>query len=390
MRGDLRDMLPMRESRVVSMARSAVERWLYGTLPLLIVTLLTCVCSARADVVVTDIEGREVRLAVPATRILLEETSAYPALAIVDKEAAVRIVGIGTSPADTLPEAEQDLSDKPRVGSTWSGTFSIEKALDLKPDVVIAGWSLRNRSPVVESALAKAGIPVVYVDFDSDPVKNTDRSFEILGRVLGAEDKAAEFIDFYHRQVRMMTDRMTAPGLSRPTLLMMSRGPGVPCCLALPANDVMAYFGERAVENIAGITKGAPVQLNLETIIERDPDIVVAIDLFFDARSMFGQPRSVAQAMASLETLKREPGLRELAAIHTSRVHVLDSYLMRSPLNFLTYEVLVKWVHPELFADLDPQATLDEINRRFLKTPLKGPFWTGFGPAADQPTGERP
>lgn len=389
MRGDLRDMLPMPGSSVVSMARSAVERWLYGILPLLIVTLLACVCSARADVVVTDIEGREVRLAVPAKRILLEETSAYPALAIIDKEAAMRIVGIGTSPADTLPEAEQDLSDKPRVGSTWSGTFSIEKALDLKPDVVIAGWSLRNRSPVVESALAKAGIPVVYVDFDSDPVKNTDRSFEILGRVLGAEDKAAEFTDFYHRQVRMMTDRMAATGISRPTLLMMSRGPGVRCCLALPANDVIAYFGERGVENIPGITKGAPVQLNLETIIERDPDIVVAIDLSSDARSMFGQPRSLAHAMASLETLRREPGIRELAAIHTNRVHVLDSYLMRSPLNFLTYEVLVKWIHSELFADLDPQATLDEINRRFLKTPLKGPFWTGFGPAADQPIGGR-
>ncbi|WP_175544500.1 ABC transporter substrate-binding protein [Mesorhizobium sp. YR577] len=337
----------------------------------------------------TDIEARELTIAAPARRILLATPSWYPALAILDNEVAKRVIGIGRNPGDTLPEAERDLSGKPRVGSTWSQTFSIEKALELKPDIVIGGRPSRVQSQALESAFAKAGIPVVYVDFDSHPVRDTDRSFEILGRVLGAEDKAAEFVDFYRRHVRTITDRLTTPGLARPTLLMMSRGPSVPCCLASPDNGVTAYFGGLGVENLAGVTNGAPVQFSLESIIERDPDIFVAIDLFSDSRSMFGQPRSLAQGTASLETLKQEPGLRELAAMRNGRVHVLDSYLMRSPLNFVTFEALAKWIHPELFADLDPQATLDEINRRFLKTPLKGPFWTSLDPATDRSFGER-
>ncbi len=336
----------------------------------------------------TDIEGRAVTIAAPARRILLAAPSWYPALAILDKEAAERIVGVGGNPADALPEAEQDLSGKPRVGSTWSGTFSIEKALGLEPDIVIAGRSSGAQSQVMESAFAKAGVPVVYVDFDSNPVRDTDRSFEILGRVLGAEGKAAEFIGFYRRHVRTITDRLT-PGLARPTLLMMPHGRGVPCCLASPDNGVTAYFGGLGVENIAGVTKGGPVQFSLESIIERDPDVFVAIDPFSDSRSMFGRPRSPAQGMASLEALKQEPGLRELAAVRSGRVHALDSYLMRSPLSFVTFEALAKWLHPELFADVDPQATLDEINRRFLKTPLEGPFWTSLDPATDRPPGER-
>lgn len=351
--------------------------------------LLASVHIASAEIVLTDIESREVAIAAPARRILLATPSWYPALAILDREAGDRIIGVGGNPGDTLPEAERDLSGKPRVGSAWSRTFSIEKALELKPDIVIAGRPLRIQSQAMESAFAKAGIPIVYVDFDSNPVRDTTRSFEILGRVLGAEGKAAEFVDFYRRHVRTITDRLTAPGLARPTLLMMTRGPGVPCCLASPDNGVTAYFGGLGVENIAGVTKGAPVQFSLEAIIQRDPDIFVAIDLFSDARSMFGQPRSLAQGMTSLETLKREPGLRELAAMRGGRVHALDSYLMRSPLNFVTFEVLAKWIHPELFADLDPQATLDEINRRFLKTPLKGPFWTSPGPTIEQSSGER-
>lgn len=390
MRVDLPQMLDRVQTNAGLITRPAFGLRLSITLYLLMSTLLASVCSAHAGIAVTDIEGREVTIAAPARRILLAAPSWYPALAILDKEAAKRIVGVGRNPGDTLPEAERDLSGKPHVGSTWSQTFSIEKALELEPDIVIGAPPFRAQSQALESAFAKAGIPVVYVDFDSNPVRDTDRSFEILGRVLGAEDKAAEFVDFYRRHVRTVTDRLTTPGLARPTLLMMSRGPGVRCCLASPDNGVTAYFGGLGVENIAGVTKGPPVQFNLESIIERDPDIFVAIDLFSDSRSMFGQPRSLAHGIASLETLKQEPGFRELAAVRNGRVHALDQYLMRSPLNFVTFEALAKWVHPELFADIDPQATLDEINRRFLKTPLKGPFWVSLDPAADQPSGKRP
>jgi iron complex transport system substrate-binding protein len=358
-------------------------------LTLSLCALLASVHNASAEIVLTDIAGREVTIAAPARRILLAAPSWYPALAILDKEAAERIVGVGRNPGDTLPEAEQDLSGKPHVGTVWSQAFSIEKALELEPDIVIGAPPSRIQSQAMESAFAKAGFPVVYVDFDSNPVRDTDRSFEILGRVLGAEDKAAEFIDFYRRHVRTITDRLTTPRLARPTLLMMSRGPGVPCCQASPDNGVTAYFGGLGVQNIAGVTKGPPVQLSLEYVIERDPDVFVAMDLFVDSRSMFGKPRSLAQGMASLEALKQEPGLHELAAVRNGRVHALDQYLMRSPLNFVTLEVLAKWVHPELFADIDPQATLDEINRRFLNTPLKGPFWVSPDPAADQSSGNR-
>jgi iron complex transport system substrate-binding protein len=38
---------------------------------------------------------------------------------------------------------------------------------------------------------------------------------------------------------------------------------------------------------------------------------------------------------------------------------------------------MAKWIHPELFADIDPSATLAEINRHFLAVPLEGTMWVG-------------
>ena len=37
--------------------------------------------------------------------------------------------------------------------------------------------------------------------------------------------------------------------------------------------------------------------------------------------------------------------------------------------------------HPELFGDLDPRATLDEINSRFLAVPYQGAYWADLAAA---------
>jgi iron complex transport system substrate-binding protein len=36
---------------------------------------------------------------------------------------------------------------------------------------------------------------------------------------------------------------------------------------------------------------------------------------------------------------------------------------------------MATWFHPDAFADVDPKATLAEINARFLPVPLKGALW---------------
>jgi iron complex transport system substrate-binding protein len=38
-------------------------------------------------------------------------------------------------------------------------------------------------------------------------------------------------------------------------------------------------------------------------------------------------------------------------------------------------EQLAKWLHPDLFGDLKPEATIAELNDRFLAVPMQGTFW---------------
>ena len=55
--------------------------------------------------------------------------------------------------------------------------------------------------------------------------------------------------------------------------------------------------------------------------------------------------------------------------------------LINSPIDIVATEVLARWIQPELFADLDPRATLTAINERFLAVPYHGDYWTDLVPA---------
>ena len=61
-------------------------------------------------------------------------------------------------------------------------------------------------------------------------------------------------------------------------------------------------------------------------------------------------------------------------------MHGLSHQLINSPIDIVATEVLAKWIQPELFADLDPRATLDTINKDFLAVPYRGDYWTDLVP----------
>ncbi|MGH7003361.1 MAG: ABC transporter substrate-binding protein, partial [Alphaproteobacteria bacterium] len=67
-----------------------------------------------------------------------------------------------------------------------------------------------------------------------------------------------------------------------------------------------------------------------------------------------------------------------LTAIRAGHGFAVSHQLSISALSVLVLECFAKWIHPALFADLDPSDTLAEINRRFMAVPMEGTFWTSL------------
>ena len=91
---------------------------------------------------------------------------------------------------------------------------------------------------------------------------------------------------------------------------------------------------------------------------------------------------SAADARASLQAVLSQGIRSQLTAVREKRAHGISHQLAISALSIVAFECFAKWIHPELFADLDARRTLAEINTRFLAVPLTGTFWVDMEDAA--------
>jgi iron complex transport system substrate-binding protein len=127
-------------------------------------------------------------------------------------------------------------------------------------------------------------------------------------------------------------------------------------------------------------------KIALEQLMAEAPEVYIASGGAFGAGSRpgIGPGLDPIAARTGLRRLVARTGFDTLPAVRDGRVHgVWTGLLTMPPLIILFVEVAAKWLHPELFTDMDPADTLHEINQRFLATPLQGPCWLSLAPTPD-------
>jgi len=90
---------------------------------------------------------------------------------------------------------------------------------------------------------------------------------------------------------------------------------------------------------------------------------------------VMGPGIAAADSRKALASVIAHPGLAGLKAVRDGRVYGIWHLFSNLPMNFLAVEVLAKWFHPQLFADIDPDASLRTLNEQFLTVPLDGTYW---------------
>ncbi len=355
--------------------------------------VLVAALPARAEWprTVTDILGRTVTIEHEPRRILLAEGFQLITLALLDPDPVSRLAGWGGD-LETLDPATYALfkarfpavADLPVVGLGSGETFSMEQALAVAPDLAIfSAWQAATTGPeAVAAPFEQAGIPVIFVDFYQSPLTRTAPSLRLLGQVLGREEAAESFITFSEERLRRIRDRMAGAGPG--PRVMLHAYPGLwPCCWSAGSGglgEVIALLGGR---NIGADRFPTPNggQLDLEYILAADPEVYIATGLpqLDQAGSIrIGSGVDPGAARAGLAAMAAQPGLAGLSAMRQSRVHALWNFFNGGPLSIVGVEAMARWIRPELFGDVDPAATLAEINRRFLAVPFTGTYWVSL------------
>lgn len=371
-------------------------RWLVG-----VGLALVAMAAAQAQssvITVTDLAGRTVHVPAKVERILLGEGRLLPLLAVFDRDDPARhlVAMMGEFEKLDPPGYAQwarrfpQIDKVPRVGKTNSGSFSEEQAIALKPQVAILGLggghgpSESDRETLAR--LEAAGVAVVFIDLRHDPLVNTPRSMTLLGEVLGHQAEAKDFVQFWRAQLAVVTDRLAKARPESPTVFLESRvGLSDGCCETM-VGMVGKLLDAAGSRNVAKeLIPGEFGTLNPEFLIARQPRFYIGTGIGSMAgakqsplRIVLGADATPEAAQASLARTVQRRGIAQLQAVQQGRAYAIWHHFYNSVFNVVAVQVFAKWLHPELFADLDPRATLQTMYDRFQPIPLEGTYWTAL------------
>lgn len=346
---------------------------------------LTTALPAWAEVTLTDLKGRTVTLADTPDRVLLgfyyEDFIAITGPGGIDK-----VVAISRAPwAEWRPmqwEAYKavypQIETLPDVGDTETSTFSVEAAIAAKPDVaLLAGWQFDALGEGV-AQLEEAGIPIVVVDYNAQTLEAHLASTRVIGTLMGTEDRAEALGGLYEGKINDTIARVAAAGDTPKKVYveLAKKGPA----------EVGNSYGNGMWAGVIDLVGGANIAkgqvenwgpLAPEYVLAEQPEVILlagsewmsapeAVRVGFKA-----DPVAAQEKMAAYLT---RAGWADLPAAKSGEVHAIYHGGARSLSDFVFARYLGKVLHPEAFADVDPQAELAAYYAEWLPIPLDGIF----------------
>ncbi|MDJ0388932.1 ABC transporter substrate-binding protein [Roseomonas sp. E05] len=359
---------------------------------LLLAALLGLAGPARAQAwprSVTDVLGREVTIPAEPHAVLLGEGFQLLNMALVHPDPVSLLVGIGGDLRQVDPQsyaaferAFPALAKVPRLTASIGQTLPAEAALALRPDLVIlSAWqAAAEETRRSLEHFGTLGVPVIFVDTFQQPLANTPKTIRLLGAALGRQAQAEAYARFYEERVAHIRARVAAAPGPGPKVLFTAFPGRWACCWAAGGGgggEFLTALGARNVaEGLLPNPRGGT--LGLEQVLMLQPEVYVGTGLFRpgdDTGLQLGTGAPAEAAQASLARVLQAPELASLPAVQAGRAHGLWNYFAGTAINIAALEAVARWVRPDLFGDLDPGATLAEINRRFAAVPFEGTYW---------------
>ncbi len=350
--------------------------------------------SSAALQTVTDMAGRKIQIPLHPKRIVLLEARDIITMALLHRDPASRIVGWAATDridSDILLKELQGGQKIEIVGKQTPDTISIEGLISLSPDLVVASLFMapQGEKDLLVERLGKAGIPVVFSDLTNN-TKEAQRGkrstidafhdqMRMWGEILDAETRVADYIGFFDDHLNRVEHRLT--DAAPVTVYLEVQSTTDDCCWAAGKQVWGELLTLGGGQPLPGVTAPWYQKLQLEYLLSTPFDVYIASGGGWSSggRPPIGTGIDRVKSREGLKGLIQRTGFKQVPSVRNGRVHGIWTGLISiPPLNILFIELVAKWLHPDRFKDVDPNATLSEINRRFFSTPLGGPLWVSL------------
>ena len=196
------------------------------------------------------------------------------------------------------------------------------------------------------------------------------------------EDYAA----FYRQRVTTIRSRV-AEADRTPSVFVQVHPGRYECCWGMADGMLGPFVGLAGGRNIAdAVAPGPTAQHTAEFLLAENPDVWIGTASGTAAEHRAGRtPVALGPGMdadlaaASLARYLSAPEFRALDAVRNRRAHAVWHNFYNSPFNIVALEAFAAWIHPDLFADTDPERTLRTIYETYLPFTPDGVYTTTVG-----------
>jgi iron complex transport system substrate-binding protein len=312
-------------------------------------TYTVAIKNKQEFITITDSKGRQVKVPSSPKRIVVTNSDVAEVISALG--AADRIVGASDTCMED-PMLSQKLKNAVSVGK-WSRP-SVEKIVELKPDVVFAYAGFLKNAGQVEAA----GIPLVCLDCYK--IETLAKDIKTLGQILNKEKEAAEYVNCMEKYLNIIESRVKSLKTNqKPLVYLESYSDYKSVSVGSGGHQMLVMAGGT---NIAGGEPVAFPQVSPEWVLSKNPQVIIKA-VSSKVASGYGE---TGEAMKKKrEEIMSRPGWKGISAVKNGRVYIISSDVYTGPRAVVGIAYFAKWLHPQLFADLDPAAIHNEILTRF-------------------------
>lgn len=329
--------------------------------------------SADNRITITDAYGREVTLDGPAERIAFSHHSVSDSIRLAG--AWGRVVGRDANIDDEhlFPGFEKI----PVISQSMNAMdLNYEEIIKIHPDVLILpkfDW-YSGSEDIIE--MLEPDIPVVFLDtLDPNPAV-VNETFKKLGLITGNEERTGEYLEFYNGVYnRIVSKTSLIDPEDRPRVFFRAIGKSSIDQITTYGKD-MPWFGNfldaAGAENIAGDLPISHGDVDREWLLEQDIDVIVVKCWGERHPGVFGYSvPDREEAIKGAEEIRsnnlKTDVFSKTDAVRDGNLYLFDDSMDATQRNIIGIAYLAKWLYPEEFSDLDPEAVHQEYVGRFME-----------------------
>lgn len=348
--------------------------------------------SNNSEITITDVVGRTVSFDKAPEKVILGEGRGVFATSIVNNDNPLdKVVAMGedlkrTAPSyyEKLEEVSPELKNTPTIGAMAKGDVTVENLISYEPDVMIITkdhYDAAKGTGMIDK-MEQADIKYVVTDFRQDPLNNTTKSVEIYGEVFNQKDNAKKFVDHWNKVVDGVREK-TKNVTDKPDVFVWRAAGYVECCNTVSNSNLGEFVklagGNNLGDNLTDTEAGA---ITPEKFIEQNPEYIFATGGSWAPKKDKPQPAphialgytsDTKKAQDSMKNLiENTPGFSELSAPKDGKLYGAWHQFYDSPFNYLAIEQFGKWLHPDLFKDVNMNDEFKQAHEEFMPFPASG------------------